>query len=114
MSEVVTLTAAACRRAGELLAARHASERQRFPLLPVAYEDPARAADLVRNTLSFCDGVAAVDDRGDLVGFLTSFDSAPDPTSPIARYSPPVLDEAERGVPSALLEWRSEGARPTR
>ncbi|MDP9337080.1 MAG: hypothetical protein M3Q30_27720, partial [Actinomycetota bacterium] len=75
MSEVVTLTAAACRRAGELLAARHASERQRFPLLPVAYEDPARAADLVRNTLSFCDGVAAVDDRGDLVGFLTSFDS---------------------------------------
>ena len=88
ISEVVTLTAAEGRRAAVLLAARHASERQRFPLLPVAYEDPARAEDLVRSTLSFCDGVAAVDDRGDLVGFLTSFDSAPDPTSPMARYAP--------------------------
>jgi GNAT superfamily N-acetyltransferase len=88
MSAVVTLTEAGCAAAGALVAARHARERDLFPLLPGAYVDPARAADLVRSTLSFCDGVAALDDRGDLVGFLTSFESVPDPTSPMARYAP--------------------------
>jgi GNAT superfamily N-acetyltransferase len=37
--------------------------------------------------MSFCQGVAAIAD-GALVGFLTSFESAPDPTSPMARYAP--------------------------
>ena len=46
------------------------------------------AADLVRETLSCCDGVAAVDDDGTLMGFLTSFESIPDPNSPMARYAP--------------------------
>jgi GNAT superfamily N-acetyltransferase len=88
VTDVVTLTAADRRAAGALLAARHARERRRFPLLPVRYEDPALAADLVGEVLSFCDGVAAVDDRGQLVGFLTSFDAVPDPASPMARYVP--------------------------
>ena len=51
MSEVVMLTDADCGAAGALVAARHACERVRFPLLPAAYEDPARAADLVRSML---------------------------------------------------------------
>ena len=88
MTDVVRLTAADCRAAGALLAARHASERQLFPLLPAAYEDPALAADLVEHTLSFGDGVAAADERGQLVGFLISFEAAPDPTSPMSRYAP--------------------------
>ena len=85
---VASLTEAETGTAGALLAARHARERERFPLLPAAYEDPLRAADLVREALSFCDGVAAVDDDGTLVGFLTSFESIPDPNSPMARYAP--------------------------
>ncbi len=88
MTAVVALTAADVGAAGALLAARHARERERFPLLPAAYEDAACAADLVREVLSVGDGVAAVDDRGDFAGFLTSLESAPDPTSPMARYLP--------------------------
>jgi len=86
--DVVALTKADVAAAGAMVAARHQRERERLPLLPVAYEDPGRAADLVRATMSFSDGVAAVDDRGDLLGFLTSFESAPDPASPMARYAP--------------------------
>ena len=85
---VASLTEAETGAAGALLAARHARERERFPILPAAYEDPRRAADLVRETLSFGDGVAAIDDDGTLVGFLTSFESIPDPHSPMARYAP--------------------------
>lgn len=85
---VASLTEAEMGAAGALLAARHARERERFPLLPAAYENPRRAADLVRETLSCCDGVAAVDDDGTLMGFLTSFESIPDPNSPMARYAP--------------------------
>ena len=88
MSEVVTMTEAQTHAAGGLLAARHAHERGRFPLLPTEYEDPVSATELVRSTLSFCDGVAALDDDRDLVGFLTSFESAPDPSSAMARYMP--------------------------
>ena len=88
MNEVVTMTAEHAAAAGALLAARHQRERARFPLLPSAYEDHGRAAELVRGVLQFCEGVAAIDDRGDLAGFLTSFDSEPDPTSPMARYLP--------------------------
>ncbi len=58
MNDVVTLTAEHGERAGELLAARHARERERFPLLPAAFEDPQRAGDLVVELLSFCNGVA--------------------------------------------------------
>ena len=86
MIDVVELTD--CRAAGALLAARHTRERQRFPLLPAAYEDPALAAELVEGTLSFGDGVAAVDEQGQLAGFLISFEATPDPTSPMARYAP--------------------------
>jgi GNAT superfamily N-acetyltransferase len=85
---VVTLTETEIDTAGELVAARHARERERFPILPSAYEDSARAAELVRGTMSFCDGVAALDDQGDLVGFLTSVESVVGPTSPMARYAP--------------------------
>jgi GNAT superfamily N-acetyltransferase len=88
VSHVVAMTDAECGAAGALVAARHARERQRFPLLPVAYEDPAQAGELVRRTLAFSEGVAALDDDGDLVGFLTSFESVPEPTSPMARYLP--------------------------
>jgi GNAT superfamily N-acetyltransferase len=88
VKQVIALTEADTDAAGALLADRHARERQQYPLLPGAYEDPARAADLVRRTLSSCDGVAVVDDRGDIVGFLTSFESSPDPTSPMARWAP--------------------------
>ena len=86
--EVVELSEVDCAAAGGLLAARHARERELFPLLVDEYEDPARAADLARDLLSFCDGVAAHDEHRDLVGFLTSFESAPDPTAPMARYVP--------------------------
>lgn len=86
--EIVGLTESDSAVAGRLLAARHAGERKRFPLLPAAYEDPARQAELVRDLLTFCEGVAARDDRGNLVGFLTSFESTPDPMSPMARYAP--------------------------
>jgi len=88
MSVVVTMTEAHVADAGALVAARHARERERFLLLPGAYEDSERAAELVQGMLSFCDGVAAIDERGDLIGFLMSFESVPDPTSPIARYAP--------------------------
>ena len=88
MYDIVALSEAEYGAAGALLAARHAGARERFPILPAVYEDPARVADLVRNTVSGCDGVAAVDERGELVGFLTSFESAPDPASSIARYVP--------------------------
>jgi GNAT superfamily N-acetyltransferase len=88
MSIVVRMTESEIDLAGALVAARHAHERERFPLLPATYEDPARASDLVRSTMSFCDGVAAIDDSGDLVGFLTSVESVPAPTSPMARYAP--------------------------
>jgi GNAT superfamily N-acetyltransferase len=88
MSTVVTMTEAWSEAAGALMAARHARERDRFPILPAAFEDPLHAAALVRNTLSFCDGVAALGERGDLVGFLTAVESIPEPTSPMARYAP--------------------------
>jgi hypothetical protein len=88
VNEVVVLTEAAADAAGELLAVRHARERELFPLPPPAFEDPAQAARLVRDALAFCDGVAALDDRGTLVGFLTSFESMPDPRSPMARFAP--------------------------
>src|SRR4249920_2213959 len=88
MHNVVALGEAGSEGAGALVAARHARERVLFPLLPVAFEDPGHAADLVRTTLSFCDGVAALDNRGDLLGFLTSFESVPDPASSMARYIP--------------------------
>jgi GNAT superfamily N-acetyltransferase len=88
MLDVVTLRERDCGRAGELLSSRHRAERKRFPLLPLTYEDPARCRDLVRNLLSYCRGVAAVDRRDGVVGFLTSFDSEPDPSSSLARYVP--------------------------
>ena len=88
MYDVITLTGAEADAAGALLAARHVRERVRFPLLPGAYEDPARATGLVREVLSFCDGVAALDDEGTIVGFLTWLESTPDPKSPLARYAP--------------------------
>lgn len=86
--DIVDLTDAHVRAAGLLLAQRHARERARFELLPTAYEDPATAKDLVRETLEFCDGVAALERDGTLVGFLTAVESVPDPASPMARYAP--------------------------
>ncbi len=88
MSGVVALTEAEIPAAGALLAARHARERIRFPLLPPAYEEPERATELVRRTLAFGEGVAAVDAAGELVGYLASAEWAPDPSSPMARYLP--------------------------
>ena len=64
-------------------------ERARFALLPEKYTDPVAAAGLVRETLRFSDGVAARSDGpARSTGFLTSFDAAPDPASPMARYAP--------------------------
>jgi GNAT superfamily N-acetyltransferase len=74
--------------AGALLASRHVRERAGYPLLPAGPEDPAVGADLVAGVLAFCDGVAALDDERGLVGFLTTFEQLPDPSSPAARYSP--------------------------
>jgi GNAT superfamily N-acetyltransferase len=88
VSQIVGLTEAEIPAAGALLAARHARERTRFPLLPPAYEDPEQAAELVRRTLSFGEGVAAVDADGELLGYLAAFESAPDPSSAMARYLP--------------------------
>src|SRR3954451_19516186 len=85
---VVTLTASHVGSAGALLAARHATERARWPLLPHAPTDPAVATSLVAQTLRFADGVAAVDDGGGLLGFLTGFEATTDQASPMARYSP--------------------------
>ena len=82
------LTRSDCERAGELLASRHRRERQRVALLPVAYEDPARCGELVRNLLSIGHAVALFDRRRHMVGYLTSFDSEPDPASSLARYVP--------------------------
>ena len=88
MNEVTPLTEADVEAAGVLIAGRHARERERFPLLPPAYEDPARAVELVREVLSFCDGVTVRDHDGALAGFLTAFESTPDPSSPASRYLP--------------------------
>jgi GNAT superfamily N-acetyltransferase len=88
VNEVVALTDAETAAAGALVAARHRRERARFPLLPGAYEDTPAAVELVRSTLAFCTGVATFDDSGSLGGFLTSFESCPDPMSPMARYLP--------------------------
>jgi len=88
LSEVAALTEADVDAAGALVAARHARERERFPLLPARYEDPAGAAELVREAWSFCDGVTVRADDGGLAGFLMSFESTPDPSSPAARYLP--------------------------
>ena len=33
-------------------------------------------------------GVTAIDDHGDLAGFLMGFDATPDPVPPMARYTP--------------------------
>jgi len=88
VGRVVALTGADGDAAGALLAARHRRQRARFPLLPAAYEDPARAAELVRGTLSFSDGVAIIGDGGALAGFLTAVESVTDPRSPMARYAP--------------------------
>jgi GNAT superfamily N-acetyltransferase len=88
MIETRPMADAECRAAGALLAARHADERQRFPMLPAVWEVPARAEEVVRDTVAWCESVAAVDERGELLGFLTSFESAPDPSSPMARYVP--------------------------
>jgi GNAT superfamily N-acetyltransferase len=86
--EVVPLTDEHRVAAGALLASRHARERRRYPLLPPGPEDPAVSADLVAGVLAFCNGVAAFDDRRELVGFLTTFEQIPAPSSPAARYSP--------------------------
>jgi GNAT superfamily N-acetyltransferase len=85
---VVSLTAEHCADAGALLAARHKRERRRFPLLPAGPEDAAVAASLVAGTLRFAEGVALLDERGDLAGFLTAVEQTTDPASPMARYSP--------------------------
>jgi GNAT superfamily N-acetyltransferase len=74
--------------AAALVAERHARERKRSPLLPRAYEDPARAAELVGEAVPFCDGVTVHADDGSLAGVLTSFESTPDPSSLAARYLP--------------------------
>ena len=114
MSSVVALTEEEIPAAGVLLAARHARERTRVPLLPAAYEDPARASHVVRQTLEIGDGVAAIDTHGELVGYLASFESVPDPSSPLARYLPArsathlvtghaVADCADPGPTYALL-----------
>ena len=86
--DVVPMTAEHVAAGGALVAARHAGARAEFPLLPAAPTDADVAAELLGRTLSFCRGVVALDDGGDVIGFLTGFDSSPDPTSPAARYSP--------------------------
>ena len=54
--------------AGELLAVRHRAHRSAEPLLPARYEEPAAAAELVRE---LADGIGAVGLReGRLVGYL--------------------------------------------
>jgi GNAT superfamily N-acetyltransferase len=74
--------------AGQLLAARHATERARHPLLPTGPEDPAVGASLVAEMLGFADGVAALDEAGEVVGFLIALERVADPSSPMARYAP--------------------------
>jgi GNAT superfamily N-acetyltransferase len=87
-TEIVALTAALAAPAGGLVAARHARERARWPLLPAAHTDPAATTPIVEDLLRFAAGVGACDGDGRLVGFLTGFESAPDPASPMARYLP--------------------------
>jgi hypothetical protein len=84
--DVVPLTGEHRFAAGALLAARHVRERARYPLLPGGPEDPAIGADLVAGVQTFCDGVAALDDRREPVGFLTAFEQIAAPSSPMARY----------------------------
>ena len=47
MSSIVSLTEDDSDSTGVLIAARHARERELFPILPDRFEDPARAAELV-------------------------------------------------------------------
>lgn len=77
------------------MAARHSLERHRFRLVPSAYEDTARATETPHEQRTSCaasktsvTGVTAIDDHGDLAGFLMGFDATPDPVSPMARYTP--------------------------
>ncbi len=87
-AEIVGLTAELAASAGGLVAARHAAERARWPLLPAAPADPAVTTRIVEGLLRFAVGAGACDGDGRLVGFLTAFESAPDPASPTARYAP--------------------------
>jgi GNAT superfamily N-acetyltransferase len=82
------LTTACVDEAGALVAARHAVERAHCALLPAGPCDPAVAASIVAGTLRFCEGHAALDHDGRLVGFLAGFEQVPDPTTPMARYLP--------------------------
>jgi GNAT superfamily N-acetyltransferase len=89
LPRVEPFTKALADEAGALLAARHTRERERFPILPARFEDPAACAELVRSALDHADGVAAFDARnGRLGGFLLGFQNLPDPSSPSARYAP--------------------------
>ncbi|MPZ98087.1 MAG: GNAT family N-acetyltransferase [Dehalococcoidia bacterium] len=78
--------------AAVLLAARHRRDRERLPILPPRYEDPAACLELVRDVSDYAEGVAAVTDAsGDerLTGFLSAVRVTPSPASPSARFASP-------------------------
>lgn len=76
--------------AAALLAARQRAERAREPALPPRLEDPAVAAEFVRQALGapFAKGVAALH-AGRLIGYLLGTLELPEPTSIRAMHDPP-------------------------
>lgn len=73
--------------AAGFLAARHRSDRERFPILPERFEAPEPCAELIRAMMGYADGLAA-DVDGKLTGFMFSIKNTPSPTSGSARFGP--------------------------
>jgi GNAT superfamily N-acetyltransferase len=76
--------------AAELLAERHRRDREREPLLPVAYEIPPACKPLIEETLKSPDWFGVVARSGGApAGFAIMTPLAVNPTSMIAAFFPP-------------------------
>ena len=69
-------------RAGEQLASRHRRERERFPILPARYEDPAACAELITGVTRYADVIATPG------GLLSAVLIENDPSSAVTRFQP--------------------------
>jgi GNAT superfamily N-acetyltransferase len=79
--------AADLERAAAVLAARHRRDRERFPILPARFCDPAACREILAAAMGHAEGVVA-GGGGSLDGFLFAAELLPAPASPFARYAP--------------------------
>jgi len=82
------MTEAMCPAAAALVSTRYAHARGLYPLLPEDMDDLEVATAFMVEQHSFCEGVAVLDDRDELEGFLLALERSPDPSSSMARYAP--------------------------